>query len=217
MKKSSREKGKKATLDACRDEVFRTPYGGGGDDDDDDDDDNEDDIDIVRRESLRTAAEDEHRRQIINLEEEKTQFTVPQTMIGDEQLFRRSGAKQKKLKQLWNKNIVDNLGKAAAKLFLHNSIPPHVADSPYFQVFVDAAAEASSGVKAPSSYEIDGKYAEEVYNEIWEYYPIARCPKEIWHDWEGKEENEEWSLSNEDRLPLEGRLDPEPDQTRPFS
>ncbi|KAL5973121.1 hypothetical protein ACLOJK_037147 [Asimina triloba] len=62
MKKSSREKEKKATLDACRDEVFGTPYGGGGDDDDDDD--NEDDIDIVRRESLRTAAEDEHRRQM---------------------------------------------------------------------------------------------------------------------------------------------------------
>ncbi|KAL6008722.1 hypothetical protein ACLOJK_021948 [Asimina triloba] len=213
MKKSSREKEKKATLDACRDEIFGTPYGGG--DDDDDDDDNEDDIDIVRRESLRIAAEDEHRRQMysrsqsvreagessgsksrggllgrfcnvfsasgrkqterstpassINLEEEETQFTVPQTMIGDEQLFRRSGAKQKKLKQLWNKNIVDNLGEAAAKLFLHNSIPPHVADSPYFQVFVDTAAEASSGVKVPSSYKIDGKYAKEVYDEIWDY------------------------------------------------
>ncbi|KAL5980923.1 hypothetical protein ACLOJK_028843 [Asimina triloba] len=62
MKKSSREKEKKATLDACRDEVFGTPYGGGGDDDDDDD--NEDDIDIVRRENLRTEAEDEHRRQM---------------------------------------------------------------------------------------------------------------------------------------------------------
>ncbi|KAL5999896.1 hypothetical protein ACLOJK_034573, partial [Asimina triloba] len=48
MKKSSREKEKKATLDACRDEVFGTPYGGGGNDDDDDD--NEDNIDIVRRE-----------------------------------------------------------------------------------------------------------------------------------------------------------------------
>ncbi|KAL6009102.1 hypothetical protein ACLOJK_022329 [Asimina triloba] len=177
MKKSSREKEKKATLDACRDEVFGTPYGGGGDDDDDDD--NEDDIDIVRRESLRTAAEDEHRRQMysrsqsvretggssgsksrgglfgrfrnvfitsgrkqterstpassINLEEEETQFTVPQTMIGDEQLFRRSGAKQKKLKQLWNKNIVDNLGKAAAKLFLHNSIPLMLQIHPTFK------------------------------------------------------------------------------------
>ncbi|KAL6000394.1 hypothetical protein ACLOJK_024089 [Asimina triloba] len=61
MKKSSREKEKKATLDASRDEVFGTPYGGG---DNDDDDDNEDDIDIVMRESLRTAAEDEHRRQM---------------------------------------------------------------------------------------------------------------------------------------------------------
>ncbi|KAL5996807.1 hypothetical protein ACLOJK_007727 [Asimina triloba] len=60
-KKSSREKEKKATLDACRDEVFGTPYGGG---DDDDDDDNEDDMDIARRESLRTAAEDKHRRQM---------------------------------------------------------------------------------------------------------------------------------------------------------
>ncbi|KAL6002855.1 hypothetical protein ACLOJK_023077 [Asimina triloba] len=39
-------------------------------------------------------------------------------------------------------------------------------NSPCFQVFVDAAAEASSGVKAPSSYEIDGKYAEIVYDEI---------------------------------------------------
>ncbi|KAL5988970.1 hypothetical protein ACLOJK_027072 [Asimina triloba] len=60
MKKSSREKEKKATLDACRDEVFGTPYGGGDDDNDDDDDD----IDIARRESLRTATEDEHRRQM---------------------------------------------------------------------------------------------------------------------------------------------------------
>ncbi|KAL6006441.1 hypothetical protein ACLOJK_037395 [Asimina triloba] len=151
MKKSSRKKEKKETLDACRDEVFGTLYGGG----DDDDDDDEDDMDIARRVFT------------INLEEEETQFTVPQTMIGDKQLFRRSGAKQKKLKQLWNKDIVDNLGKAAAKLFLHNSIPPHVTDSPYFQVFVDAAAEASSGVKAQSSYEIDGKYAEAVYDEIW--------------------------------------------------
>ncbi|KAL5978272.1 hypothetical protein ACLOJK_029389 [Asimina triloba] len=201
MKKSSREKEKKVTLDACRDEVFVTPYGGS--DVDDDDDDNEDYIDIVRRESLRTAAKDEHKRQMyirsqsvreaggssgsksrgglfenfrnvfsasgrkqtehstpassINLEEEETQFTVPQTMIDDEQLFRRSGAKQKKLKQLWNKNIMDNLGKAAAKLFLYNSIPTYVVDSPHFQVFVDATAEASSGVKAPSSYEIHGK------------------------------------------------------------
>ncbi|KAL5993864.1 hypothetical protein ACLOJK_038221 [Asimina triloba] len=172
MKKSSREKEKKATLDACKDEVFGTPYGGGGDDDDDDD--NEDDIDIVKRESLRTASKDEHRRQMysrsqsireaggssgsksrgglfgrfrnvfnasgrkqtehstpassINLEEEEIQFTVPQTMIGDEQLFRRN--------------------------------------SPYFQAFVDAAAEASSSVKASSSYEIDEKYAEAVYDEI---------------------------------------------------
>ncbi|KAL5988495.1 hypothetical protein ACLOJK_036260 [Asimina triloba] len=156
MKKLSQEKEKKATLDAYRDEVFRTPYGGGNDDDDDDDD-----MDIARRESLRTGAKDEHRRQMnsrsqsvreagessgsksggglferfrnvfsasgrkrtkrstpascINLEEEETQFTVPQTMIGDEQLFRRSEAKQKKLKHMWNKNIVDNLGKAAAK------------------------------------------------------------------------------------------------------
>ncbi|KAL6000393.1 hypothetical protein ACLOJK_024088 [Asimina triloba] len=46
MKKSSREKEKNVTLDACRDEVFGTPYGGGCDDDDDDD--NEDDIDIRR-------------------------------------------------------------------------------------------------------------------------------------------------------------------------
>ncbi|KAL6000535.1 hypothetical protein ACLOJK_024234 [Asimina triloba] len=88
MKKSSRAKEKKATLDAYRDEVFGIPYGGGGDDDDDD---NKDDIDIAMRESLH---------------------------------------------------------------------------SPYFQVFVDAAAEALSGVKAPSSYEIDGKYAEIVYDEI---------------------------------------------------
>ncbi|KAL5986358.1 hypothetical protein ACLOJK_014691 [Asimina triloba] len=64
MKKSSREKKKKATLDACRDEIFGTPYSGGDDDDDDDDDDEEDDMDITRRESLRTAAEDEHRRQM---------------------------------------------------------------------------------------------------------------------------------------------------------
>ncbi|KAL6001190.1 hypothetical protein ACLOJK_006922 [Asimina triloba] len=163
MKKASREKEKKATLDACRDEVFGTPYGGG--DGDDDDDDGDDDIDIARRESLCTATEDEQRRQMysrsqsvreaggssgsksgrglfgrfrnvftasgrgkqsqqtehstpascINLEEEETQFTTPHIMIGDEQLFRRSEAKQKKLKQPWNKNIVDNLGKAAAK------------------------------------------------------------------------------------------------------
>ncbi|KAL6006477.1 hypothetical protein ACLOJK_037431 [Asimina triloba] len=204
MKKSSREKEKKATLDACRDGAFGTPYGGGdGDDSDDDDDDNDDDddddIDIAIRESLRTAAEDEHRRQMysrcqsireaggssgskssgclfgrfrnvfsasglgkqierstpascINLEEEETQFIVSHTMIDDEQLFRRSGAKQKKLKELWNKNIVDNLGKVAAKLFLHNNILPHVVDSSHFQVFVDAAAEALFGVKAPSSY-----------------------------------------------------------------
>ncbi|KAL5991323.1 hypothetical protein ACLOJK_012230 [Asimina triloba] len=61
MKKSSREKDKKVTLDAYRDEVFGTPYGGG---DDDDDDDDEDDIHIAMRESLRTAAEDEQRRQM---------------------------------------------------------------------------------------------------------------------------------------------------------
>ncbi|KAL5977838.1 hypothetical protein ACLOJK_036861 [Asimina triloba] len=61
MKKSSREKEKKTTLDACRDEVFGTPYGGG---DNDDDDDNENDMDITRREILRTAAEDEQRRKM---------------------------------------------------------------------------------------------------------------------------------------------------------
>ncbi|KAL6002015.1 hypothetical protein ACLOJK_040579 [Asimina triloba] len=123
MKKSSRKKEKKATLDACRDEVFGTPYGGG---DDDNDDDNEDDMDIVRRESLRTTAEDEHRRQIYSRSQSVRE-------AGGSSGFKSRG------------------------------------DSPYFQVFVDAAAEASSGVKAPSSYEIDGKYTEAVYDEIWEY------------------------------------------------
>ncbi|KAL5984344.1 hypothetical protein ACLOJK_018448 [Asimina triloba] len=60
MKKSSREKEKKTTLDACRVEVLGTPYSGDGDDDDD----NEDNMDIIRKKSLRTAAEDEHRRQM---------------------------------------------------------------------------------------------------------------------------------------------------------
>ncbi|KAL5999377.1 hypothetical protein ACLOJK_040837 [Asimina triloba] len=123
MKKASREKEKKATLDACRDEVFGTPYGGG--DGDDDDDDGDDDIDIARRESIHTAAEDEQRRQ----------------------MYSRS------------QSVHEAGGSSGSK---------SGRDSPYFQVFVDAAAETSSGVKAPSSYEIDGKYAEIVYDEIWE-------------------------------------------------
>ncbi|KAL5993832.1 hypothetical protein ACLOJK_038189 [Asimina triloba] len=104
MKKSSREKEKKATLDACRDEGFGTPYSGG---DDDDDDDNEDDMDIGSKSCgglfgrFRNVFSASGRKQTerstpvssINLEEEETQFTVPQTMIGDEQLFKRSGAK----------------------------------------------------------------------------------------------------------------------------
>ncbi|KAL6008640.1 hypothetical protein ACLOJK_034154 [Asimina triloba] len=47
LHKSSQEKEKKATLDACMDEEFGTPYGGGGDDDDD-----ENDMDIARREFM---------------------------------------------------------------------------------------------------------------------------------------------------------------------
>ena len=216
-KKATREKEKEVTLESCREEVFGTPCDDEYDDEDEDDEDME--IRIARRESLRTAREDEQRRQIfsrsqsvrgvggssstrgsrtggglfknfrqvfsssrkqpqtINLEDENIQFTKPQAPMGDEQVFRRSGAKQKKIKQLWNKSIIDNLGKAAAKLFLHNSIPPHVADSPYFQVFVDAAAEAGSGVKAPNSYEIDGKYSQEVYDEVWKYVQSFR---KIW-------------------------------------
>ncbi|KAL5989940.1 hypothetical protein ACLOJK_010835 [Asimina triloba] len=110
MKKSSLEKEKKKTLDACRDEVFGTPYGGGDDDDDDDDDF----MNIARRESLRIAAEDEHRRQMY----------------------------------LRCQSIHEAGGNSGSK---------SVGDSPYFQVFVDAAAETSSGVKVPSSYEIDEK------------------------------------------------------------
>ncbi|KAL6002844.1 hypothetical protein ACLOJK_023066 [Asimina triloba] len=49
-------KEKKATLDACKDEVFQTPYGG------DDDDDDDDSMDITKIESLHTTTEDEQRR-----------------------------------------------------------------------------------------------------------------------------------------------------------
>ncbi|KAL5972512.1 hypothetical protein ACLOJK_039316 [Asimina triloba] len=112
MKKSSREREKNATLNACRDEVFGTPYGGGDEDNDDNDDD---DMDIARRKSLCTIAEDEHRRQ----------------MHSRSQSVREAGG---------------NSGSKSG-----------------------GATEASSGVKAPSSYEIDGKYAKAVYDEIWEY------------------------------------------------
>ncbi|KAL5997080.1 hypothetical protein ACLOJK_008008 [Asimina triloba] len=156
MKKSSREKEKKATLDACRDEVFGIPYGGG---DDDDDDDDEDDIDIARRESLRTAAEDEQRRQMYSRSQSVCEAGESSSSKSGRGLFRRfrnvfsASGRGKQSQQTKHSTPASYIN------LEEEDIPHHVADSPYFQVFVDAAAKTSSGVKAPYSYEIDGKYA----------------------------------------------------------
>ncbi|XP_077215765.1 uncharacterized protein LOC143850392 [Tasmannia lanceolata] len=69
---------------------------------------------------------------------------------------------------MWG-NAKEIVGRAYAKIFFHNAIPAHAANSPYLQHFVDVAGQYGIGVKAPTSYEIMNKYLPMGVKELKEY------------------------------------------------
>ena len=70
---------------------------------------------------------------------------------------------------MWSRTSVEKLGSAAAKLFIHANIPPNAANSPYWQVVIDAAAEAGEGIKAPTAKDIRGKWTNAEYADVKAY------------------------------------------------
>ena len=109
----------------------------------------------------------------VDVEEED----VPRRPSVDPILFRKESSKQKKIKQMWSRTSVEKLGRAAAKLFIHANIPPNAANSPYWQVVIDAAAEAGEGIKAPTAKEIRGKWTDAEYADTKAY---VNTFKPIW-------------------------------------
>ena len=92
-------------------------------------------------------------------------------------------SKQKSIKSLFPAKGAKKVGKAISKFFFFNGIPFNAADSePYYQSMIDTIAEAGTGIKGPTGYQIGNAYLEEEVQELEVYinklkakWPIYGC------------------------------------------
>ena len=76
-------------------------------------------------------------------------------------------SKQKSIKSMFFTEGAKKVGKVISKFFLFNGIPFNATDSgPYYQSMIDTIAEACSGIKGPTRYQIGNAYLEEEVQEL---------------------------------------------------
>lgn len=101
----------------------------------------------------------------------------------DPMAFPEADAQQQRIDTMLKKDKKGKIGRAIAKFFHFNHIPPHTASTPYYRSMIAAIQKEGPGVEPPTSYEIAGKYLDAEVDDIhtwvknfkqqWEIYGVT--------------------------------------------